>query len=143
MRPPPSKPHRRQRLLRRRIHGPRPSGICRALRQRRRDVVDIAGPLGTAAGIDRLEGYRSGLVAAGLEVRDRLIRVGEFSTQSGAVLTQSLIQQVPDLGGLFVCGELMAYGALATLRRTGRVVPHDVAVVSFDDLTLPIPQTRR
>jgi DNA-binding LacI/PurR family transcriptional regulator len=39
----------------------------------------------------------------------------------------------PDLDGLFVANDLMALGALLTLRDAGRQVPGDVAVVGFDD----------
>ena len=39
----------------------------------------------------------------------------------------------PDLDALFIASDLMALGALRTLRRAGLRVPEDVAVVGFDD----------
>jgi DNA-binding LacI/PurR family transcriptional regulator len=47
----------------------------------------------------------------------------------------ALLDRHPDLDAVFVASDLMASGALQTLRERGRRVPEDVAVVGFDDLT--------
>jgi hypothetical protein len=47
----------------------------------------------------------------------------------------------PNLDAVFVASDVMATGALYALRRAGRQVPGDVAVVGFDDLILAT-QTR-
>jgi len=99
-----------------------------------RTIATIAGPLGTSAGAERLAGFRRALQLAGRPAEEDLIRVGDFTTRSGRELTVSLLADRPDIDGLFVAGELMAYGALSALHRMGRAVPWDVAVVSFDDL---------
>jgi DNA-binding LacI/PurR family transcriptional regulator len=97
-------------------------------------IATIAGPLRTSAGAERLSGYRKALAAAGREADESLIRVGDFTTASGRELVTDLLKSRPDTDGLFVAGELMAYGALEALHRLGRTIPADVAVVSFDDL---------
>jgi DNA-binding LacI/PurR family transcriptional regulator len=104
------------------------------LEQGCRAVATIAGPLGTSAGAERLDGYRRALAAAGIAPDESLIRVGDFTTPSGRELAAELIRSRPDIDGLFVAGELMAYGVLDALHRLGRRIPDDVAVVSFDDL---------
>lgn len=97
-------------------------------------IATIAGPLGTSAGAERLAGYRRALERAGRAPDDDLIRVGDFTTPSGRDLTTALLRERPDIDGLFVAGELMAYGSLDSLHRLGRKIPGDIAVVSFDDL---------
>jgi DNA-binding LacI/PurR family transcriptional regulator len=104
------------------------------LEQGCRRIATIAGPPGTSAGAERLAGYRRALQAAGLGIDESLIRVGDFTTPSGRELTAELIRENSGIDGLFVAGELMAYGALNALHRLGRRIPDDVAVVSFDDL---------
>lgn len=104
------------------------------LEQGCRRIATIAGPLGTSAGAERLAGYRRALDRAGVPVDESLIRIGDFTTPSGRELTTGLIQADAGIDGLFVAGELMAYGALNALQRLGRRIPEDVAVVSFDDL---------
>jgi DNA-binding LacI/PurR family transcriptional regulator len=95
-------------------------------------VATITGPLDMTAGIDRLAGYTEAL--GGPErVDPALVEHGAFTQESGEVATERLLERVPDLDGLFVASDLMAAGALRVLRRAGRSVPRDVAVVGFDD----------
>ncbi len=104
------------------------------LEQGCRSIATIAGPLGTSAGAERLTGYRRALERAGIPPDEDLIRVGDFTTPSGRELTIALLTERPDVDGIFIAGELMAYGVLNALHRLGRRIPQDVAVVSFDDL---------
>ena len=58
----------------------------------------------------------------------------ELDQKAAAIVaTSHLIEQAPDLDGLFVASDLMALGALRALRRAGRRVPEDVLVVGFDN----------
>jgi len=99
-----------------------------------RTIATIAGPPRTSAGAERLTGFRRALERAGRPADEELIRIGDFTTRSGRELTTALLTDRPDVDGLFVAGELMAYGVLSALHRMGRGIPGDVAVVSFDDL---------
>jgi DNA-binding LacI/PurR family transcriptional regulator len=49
---------------------------------------------------------------------------------------QRLMEQSPDLDGVFVNSDLMAIGAISTIQERGRRVPEDVAVVGYDDLSI-------
>jgi DNA-binding LacI/PurR family transcriptional regulator len=44
-----------------------------------------------------------------------------------------LLEEYPDVDGVFVANDLMAQGALLVLHDRGRRVPEEVAVVGFDD----------
>jgi DNA-binding LacI/PurR family transcriptional regulator len=96
----------------------------------RRHVATIAGPQDMVAGIDRLSGYREALGGPGT------VAVGEFTRESGAAAMRHLLGAEPSLDAVFVASDLMADGALRALRRAGRRVPDDVAVVGFDDTEL-------
>lgn len=97
----------------------------------RRRIATIAGPQNMGAGVDRLTGYREALGPG--RYRADLVEVGDFTQQSGATAMSALLDRTPNLDAVFAASDLMAVGALATLRSAGRRVPDDVAVVGFDD----------
>jgi len=82
------------------------------------------------AGIDRLNGYRD-------ELRDSdrrsIVAIGDFTRESGETAMRQLLADDPHLDAVFAASDLMADGALRALRKAGRRVPDDVAVVGFDD----------
>jgi DNA-binding LacI/PurR family transcriptional regulator len=98
----------------------------------RRAVATIAGPPDMAPGIDRLLGYRKAMTAA--DAADPgMIAYGDFQSASGEHALFRLIDHRPAIDAVFAASDLMAAGALRALRRLGRRVPDDVAVIGFDD----------
>lgn len=96
-------------------------------------IATIAGPQDMVAGIERLAGYRA-------ELRDSrrrsIVAEGDFTRESGALAMRQLLEDDPQLDAVFVASDLMADGALRTLRQAGRRVPDDVAVIGFDDVEM-------
>ncbi|WSG13418.1 LacI family transcriptional regulator [Nonomuraea sp. NBC_01738] len=97
----------------------------------RRRIATIAGPQDMIGGQDRLTGYRNVLRDSD---RRSIVAVGDFTRESGATAMRQLLQDDPALDAVFVANDLMAVGALQSLRQAGRRVPDDVAVVGFDDI---------
>lgn len=97
-------------------------------------IATIAGPADMPAGVDRLEGWRTALRALGRP--DGAVATGDFTAESGAAAMRALLEQWPDLDGVFVASDLMATGAMNVLRDSGRAIPDDVAVIGFDDSML-------
>ncbi|MCF6474136.1 LacI family transcriptional regulator [Nonomuraea sp. MG754425] len=101
------------------------------LRQGRRRVATITGPLDMIASQERLTGYTGVLRETG---HRSIVAIGDFTRVSGADAMRQLLQDDPGLDAVFAANDLMAVGALRTLREAGRRVPDDVAVVGFDDI---------
>ncbi|WP_214408828.1 LacI family DNA-binding transcriptional regulator [Sphaerisporangium fuscum] len=101
------------------------------LEQGRRRIATISGPLDMIASQDRLTGYRETLRDTG---RRSIVAIGDFTRISGAEAMRQLLEDDPELDAVFAANDLMAIGALRTLREAGRRVPDDVAVVGFDDI---------
>ncbi|MGV9627828.1 LacI family DNA-binding transcriptional regulator [Streptomyces sp. NPDC003487] len=96
-------------------------------------VAALCGRLDTEAGRARYQGYRDAMLAAGLEPLPP--QEGDFTETSGAAAMAAVLEKRPDVDGVFAASDNMAAGALRMLRKAGRQVPADVAVVGFDDLT--------
>jgi DNA-binding LacI/PurR family transcriptional regulator len=75
-------------------------------------------------------------VQRGGVVDEGLIAYGDFGEYSGCVAMQHLLEHRPDLDAVFVASDLMAMGAMQTLRDEGRQIPHDVAVVGYENSSL-------
>jgi DNA-binding LacI/PurR family transcriptional regulator len=87
------------------------------------------------AGLDRLAGYRQVMSDAGRSDHG-LVFFGDFGQASGEHATARLLERRPDVDAIFTASDLMAVGVLRALRRAGRRVPDDVAVIGFDDLPI-------
>lgn len=99
----------------------------------RTKIATITGPLDMSAGVDRLHGFKRAL---GRRYRAGRVEHGDFTQESGAAAVARLLHKAPDIDAIFVASDLMAMGALAGLRRAGRRVPDDVAVIGFDDIAM-------
>jgi DNA-binding LacI/PurR family transcriptional regulator len=102
----------------------------------RHQVATIAGPPDMAPGVDRRAGWAKALVDGGHEPCDDLVVATDFTRQAGAEATATLLARQPDIDAIFAASDLQAVGAIDALRRAGRRVPDDVAVVGFDDSEL-------
>ena len=81
-------------------------------------------------------GFRQVMQTAGLEIDERRVIRAEPTIDGARAATRQILDEAPDLTGLFAYNDLMAIGAIDELKRAGRVVPDDVAVVGFDDIPL-------
>ena len=121
-------------LGRRRQPRRRAKAVDHLARQGRRRIATITGPLDMGVGLDRLEGYRDGLAAAGLAGASDLVETGDFTEEGGAAAMARLLERPGSpVDAVFAASDLMAAGALRALRTAARRVPEDVAVVGFED----------
>ena len=96
-----------------------------------RRVVTISGPMDMLAGRDRLDGFREAMAEHGFPEIPAV--AGYFTQERGAAAMSRLLDEHPDLDGVFAANDLMALGAVTVLHERGRIIPGDVAVVGFDD----------
>jgi len=95
-------------------------------------IATIGGPLSTAVGLDRREGYHKALTEHNMPVDENLMTFGDYSHDSGYTGMKRLLPHKPD--AVFCASDMMAVGALQALHEAGLRVPDDVSVIGFDDL---------
>ncbi|MBB5632998.1 LacI family transcriptional regulator [Cryobacterium mesophilum] len=95
------------------------------------NIATIAGPQDMAAGLDRLEGWRTTLETAGLPAT--LFEAADFTPAGGASAMKRLLDRGERFDGLFAASAQMASGALGVLREHGLAVPGDVGVTTIDN----------
>ena len=111
--------------------------VTHLLRLGHAHVATITGPQNMIAGSDRLAGYQAALRDRAMRSDPSLIAEGDFTEAGGYRAMQQLLPHRPD--AVFAASDMMALGALRALREAGLRVPHDVALVGFDD----VPQAAR
>ncbi len=84
----------------------------------------------------RLEGYRSSLARAGIDVDPRLILEDESVTAGGYRTARELLAREDRPTGLFCYNDRMAMGAYRAAAEAGLRIPEDLSVVGFDNQLL-------
>ncbi|BAS28128.1 LacI family DNA-binding transcriptional regulator [Limnochorda pilosa] len=96
----------------------------------------INGMKGTVPSTSRISGYKLALGSRGLEYSSNLVVNSDFTIMGGYEAIDRLLEQCPDLDGVFAANDAMAIGVLRKLRERSMRVPDDVAVIGMDDIDL-------
>jgi LacI family transcriptional regulator len=102
--------------------------------QGRRKIGIITGPLGWWEARERFRGWEAAMHQANLATPASLVIEGEWTAASGEQGLSSLLLQEPGIDALFASSDQIALGALSTAHRLGRKIPHDLAIVGFDNI---------
>ena len=96
----------------------------------------ITGQRSWCASIDRLAGYHSALLAAGLPIIPEYVREADFWIDGGAARRAGAAGPASRPTAIFAMSDPMAIGALRAARERGLEVPADLSVVGFDDVEM-------
>ena len=100
-----------------------------------RKICHISGPGYMEIAEERILGYLATMRQNGLPVNERkMIAKGNYSHQGGYLAMKELLENVPDLDGIFCGNDQMAIGALKVLKEYGKQVPQDVKLIGYDDI---------
>jgi len=100
-----------------------------------RRIAHICGPATLHVVAERRRGYLRALEAAGVPGADAIVLEGDFTAEGGRQAIRTLLERGVRFTAVAAANDLMAIGAMEALRHAGRLVPEDVAVVGFDDIT--------
>jgi DNA-binding LacI/PurR family transcriptional regulator len=102
-----------------------------------RRIAHIAGPAGSVAGKERLEGYRQGLEEHGLAYDPLLVvEAGDFGSSEGYACMNRLFELDDIPTAVYVICDLSAVGAMHAIKEHQLEVGADISVIGFDDIEL-------
>ena len=117
------------------------SAVAHLIASGRRVIATINGPLDTAPGMDRLQGYEDALEEGSLTLDRTLEATGDFTQEGASAAMERLLAIHPDIDAVFAASDLMAATALSVITASGRRIPADIAVVGFDDMAIAMSTT--
>ncbi len=101
-----------------------------------RRIAIITGHLKTQTARERLQGYEEALHDADIPITPDLILEGDFREESGFARGTELLRRKQGVTAVFVCNGVMALGVLRALEAEGLRCPEDLALATFDDLSV-------
>lgn len=101
-----------------------------------RRIAAITGPDDMMCSHARIDGYRSAMGAAGLEIRPEWVRFGDFHTSGGYEHARALLDADDRPTAIFAGSDLQALGVLEAVRELGMQVPQDLSLVGYDDIPI-------
>ncbi|WP_167758850.1 LacI family DNA-binding transcriptional regulator [Thermaerobacter sp. FW80] len=99
-----------------------------------RCIAHVAGPKTSPTAQARLRGYQRALAEAGISFKRDLVFEGGFRFEGGVYAAKQLLNRRPRPTAVFAANDLMALGVLHATTEAGVEVPHELAVVGFDDI---------
>ncbi|WP_210507247.1 LacI family DNA-binding transcriptional regulator [Naasia sp. SYSU D00057] len=99
-----------------------------------RRIAAITGPEDMMASRARLDGFRTAMHAANLEIDPALLAFGNFNVDGGRDAALRMLASDDPPTAVFAGSDLQAFGVLDAARTLGLHVPKDLSVVGYDDL---------
>lgn len=98
-----------------------------------RRIAFVAGAPGLSTTVERLEGYRSALDAAGIAFDPALIGSGESRIEPAHAIVRQLLALANRPTALVTGNNLMTLGAMRALHEAGLRIPDEISLIGFDD----------
>lgn len=101
-----------------------------------RRIGIITGPEDMMCSLARLDGYRSAMTTAGLEIDPGLIAFGDFHVEGGYAHAREMLRRPDRPTAIFAGSDLQAIGVLEAAAGCGLRTPEDLSVVGYDDVAV-------
>jgi LacI family transcriptional regulator len=97
-------------------------------------IAVIIGSQEETTGYERLNGYKRALALNHIPIDDRLVKFGNYKTDSGYNCMRELLKNKKevDFTAVYITSEKMTFGAMAAICEAGLSIPDDISIVSFD-----------
>lgn len=94
----------------------------------------ITGRMELVSANQRLQGYKDGLAAAGIPIDEKLIEIGDYSTERAVICARKLLSLESHPTAIFAANDMSAFGVYQAAKEAGLRIPEDLSVIGFDNL---------
>ncbi len=101
-----------------------------------RRIAFLPGPDSQEDSYWREQGYYEFLKAHQIPIDPNLIGMGEFDEEAARIIVKNWMKEKIEFDAIFAGDDESAIGAILAIHDMGKRVPHDIAVVGFDDAYL-------
>ncbi len=98
-------------------------------------IMHLNGANTGQASMQRLEGYRAGLLENGIPFDQNLVYDGDFTELGGYRAIRRALERKLEFTAIAAASDEMALGAMSALEDAGLRVPWHISVTGFDDLS--------
>jgi DNA-binding LacI/PurR family transcriptional regulator len=96
-------------------------------------IAMISGPTSLSTGLERAEGFRRAMGAAGLPVKEEFFVCGNFRLEEAHICAMNLLSLPVPPTAIIAASEEMTIGLLQAVAEMGIRCPEQVSIVGFDD----------
>jgi LacI family transcriptional regulator len=100
-----------------------------------RQIYFLIGPRNMRASFDRLAGYQSALQAYNLPYNPDMVMDADFTFEGGYKAAQAILLRSHTPTAIFAGSDQAAYGAMFAAQEAGLLVPNQISIGGFDDLS--------
>lgn len=99
-----------------------------------RNIAFIGGQNYSVISDIRKESFIRSMKNFGMPVRDEWIKYGDYFEESGYQCMNEILSQRPYPEAVFAASDMMALGAMRSIKQAGLRVPEDIKVIGCDDI---------
>ena len=99
-----------------------------------RRIGFITGRLELVSASQRLQGYKDGLAACGIDPDEELIQVSDYTTETAEACTHRLLALENPPTAIFASNDMSAIGVYQAAQEAGVRIPQNLSVIGFDNL---------
>ncbi|MBC9794655.1 LacI family DNA-binding transcriptional regulator [Sinomicrobium weinanense] len=98
-----------------------------------RKIAHFSGPQELRIYKNRLKGYKEALRDNQITYNPKLVLTSKLMEADGYASAQKLLESSKDVDGIFAANDVSAIGAIKYLKKQGKQIPEDMAIVGFSN----------
>ena len=101
-----------------------------------KNIAVVAGKKDNIHTVRRLEGIRQAIAENSLQIDEKLIAYGDWTSDSGYNACESIFNSQKEFSAIFCLNDLMAAGVYDCIDAHGKIPEKDISIAGFDNRTI-------